>query len=81
MSTDLVAVTVAVAGQYLDRFDQVVKGCEAVGLRVSERLASLGIITGQIEVRQIARLKAVEGVAAVEESQPYQLPPPESDVQ
>jgi hypothetical protein len=81
MNTDRVEVTVAVASQYLIHFDQVVADCEAVGLRVGEKLAILGIVTGQIEAQKMDRLRQVEGVAAVEESQPYQLPPPESDVQ
>jgi hypothetical protein len=79
--TEPVEVTVAIASQYLIHFDQVVADCEAVALRVGEKLAVLGIVTGQIEAQKMDRLKQVEGVAAVEESRPYQLPPPENEVQ
>ena len=81
MDTEFVEVTIAVATQDLPRFDRVVEECEAVGLRVSNKLAILGLITGQIERQATDKLRAVAGVAAVEESRPYQLPPPDSEVQ
>jgi len=81
MHTEFVEVTIAIATHDLPRFDQVVEECEAVGLRVSNKLATLGVITGHIESQAINKLREVAGVAAVEESRPYQLPPPDSEVQ
>lgn len=52
------------------------------GLRLGAVLPETGVITGSVEdADAIASLEAVEGVAAVEQAQEFQLPPPDSDVQ
>jgi hypothetical protein len=79
--TTLMEVTVAIADAYLPNFAEVVAACEAQGLQVSQRLPAIGAVVGRISPDRISELADVAGVAAVEQAQGYQLPPPESDLQ
>ena len=74
-------VTVSVADDYYERFSEVVERSERAGLEVEEQLTSAGVVTGTIDSAKRADLERVEGVAAVEVSRAFQLPPPDSDVQ
>ncbi len=58
----------------------VAEQCRAAGLEVEHCLDFLGQVTGTIEAGKISQLQQVPGVIGVEESQDYQLPPPDSDV-
>jgi hypothetical protein len=73
-------VNVSVADDYLDRFAMVVQECQQAGLKVEQQLAQLGIVSGSIDATQLADLKQVEGVAAVERSRTYQIAPPDSEI-
>jgi hypothetical protein len=59
----------------------VVDRLRQAGLRVREVLQVIGTVTGSIERSKITELSAIDGVAGVEASREYQLPPPESDTQ
>jgi hypothetical protein len=79
--TQLQSVNVSVADEFLDQFDQVVRRCARIGLRVTQELKEIGVISGRIAGDKLDDLARVRGVAAVEATREIQLPPPESDVQ
>ncbi len=72
---------VSVDDDHLDRFSEVVKGVEDVGMEVEQRMEDLGVLTGSIDPEKVEPLRRVEGVSHVEESRSFQIPPPDSDVQ
>ena len=74
-------VSISVADTFLDRFADVVKRIEQAGLTVDQQLDMIGVITGSIDSDDIDKLDQVEGVAAVERSGGFQLPPPEDPIQ
>ena len=74
-------VNVSIADDHVDRFPDVVQGMKEAGLRVSQQMEAVGVVSGSIDPAKLSDLKQVEGVAAVERSRSFQLPPPESDVQ
>ncbi len=76
-----VSVLISVADDHLDRFSEVVKGVEDVGMEVEQRMEDLGVLTGTIDSEKIEPLRGVAGVSHVEESRRFQIPPPDSDVQ
>lgn len=79
MSTEQVSISVADA--FLDRFADVVKRIEQAGLTVDQQLDTIGVITGSIDSDNIGKLDQVEGIAAVERSRGFQLPPPDRPIQ
>ena len=74
-------VTVLVAKSYQSRLKTIEKSLRSAGMSGLEPQPAIGVITGEIETRNKARLLAIPGVVAVEESQAYQLPPPDAEVQ
>jgi len=60
----------------------VAAALQDAGLRLGAVLPATGVISGSVEgADAMESLAAVEGVAAVEQAQEFQLPPPDSDVQ
>jgi hypothetical protein len=51
---------------------------EAAGLKSPQFLEAMGVLTGQADSATEEKLRAVEGVDAVERDQKVQLPPPDS---
>jgi hypothetical protein len=74
-------VNVSVADDCLDRFPAVVRAAEKAGLKVEQALEIVGIVSGSIESAKLEDLARVPGVAAVERSRGFQLPPPDSEIQ
>jgi hypothetical protein len=74
-------VSISVSDEFLDRFADVVKRIEQAGLTVDQQLDTIGVITGSIDSDNIHKLDQVEGIAAVERSRGFQLPPPDSPIQ
>ncbi len=74
-------VNVSVADDHLARFPDVVRRMEKAGLKVQQQLEAAGVVSGSIDRAQLPDLEEVEGVAAVEPSRSFQLPPPESEIQ
>lgn len=74
-------VSISVADEFLDRFAEVVERIEQAGLKVEQRLDTIGVITGSIDSGNIDKLDQVEGIAAIERSRGFQLPPPDSPIQ
>ena len=74
-------ITIVVSTEYLDRFDAILRASEALGLQVSSQLPGVGVIIGRIDDATVPELERLDGVAAVEMSRSYNLPPPEGDIQ
>ena len=67
-----IKLSVLVLEDYRDRFPQIVAACREAGMVIERELFAVGIIVGTIDEQQLARLRDVQGVGAVE---------PERDVQ
>jgi hypothetical protein len=76
-----VSLLISVSDDHLDRFSEVVKGVEDVGMEVDEKMEDIGVLTGSIDSEKVEPLRRVDGVSHVEESRRVQIPPPDSDVQ
>jgi hypothetical protein len=74
-------VNVLVADDYEDRFPEVVEAARRAGLDVVEQLPTIGLISGEIDAAKRPMLDGVPGIASIEESRDFQLPPPDSEVQ
>lgn len=60
-------VLVTVAAEHRGDLDTVALHLQAAGLSVADRYPMSGIIAGDVAVADLARVRAVEGIAAVEE--------------
>lgn len=76
-----VIVTVTVADSHAGDVDEVAARLRGAGMRVTQVLAALGIVTGSIDASRQAAIAALPGVAAVEPQTGFQIAPPEADVQ
>lgn len=77
----LMEIVVSVDDAHLAAMTDVVSALESAGMTVDEAMPVLGTVTGRVRPARLADIGLVEGVAAIEESRSYQLPPPDSDVQ
>jgi hypothetical protein len=76
-----VPVSVSISGDQLGRFPEVVEQARAVGLEVSQEMDLIGVVSGSIEEDQMADLRGVPGVAAVEPDRQFEIAPPDSAIQ
>jgi len=76
-----VNLTVSVDDAHLDRFSEVVERVKKAGLKVDQKMANLGMVTGSIDSEKVGLLRKVKGVAEIEEQRDIQIAPPESPVQ
>jgi hypothetical protein len=74
-------VTVLIAESHRDELRVVEELLRQAGMSHIQRLESIGAITGEIDLKIKGKLLAIPGVAAVEESQAIQLPPPDAEIQ
>ena len=74
-------VLVSVNDEHLKQLGAVTEGLRAAGMKVSQVMDDLGIVTGSIDSAEMQRLSAVEGVASVERAREVGIPPPDSPVQ
>jgi hypothetical protein len=65
-------VAVAVADDARGRIYEVAAACRAVGLDHTLTLAGVGLLTGSMESRDLAKLLAVPGVLMVEVKHEFQ---------
>jgi hypothetical protein len=65
-------VAVAVADEARTRIEEVAAACRAVGLDHTVTLAGVGLLTGSMESRDLARLLVVPGVLMVEVKHEFQ---------
>ncbi len=68
-------VVISVADDHVDDMRVVVEALRAAGLRVTEVLDSVGVVTGTVDGDALGALSTVPGVADVERSRVYELPP------
>jgi hypothetical protein len=61
-----VRVGIAVDDESLERVEEVVRACRALGFRGDSTLTGVGVFTGTIAAENVAALRALPGVAAVE---------------
>jgi hypothetical protein len=61
-------VMITVDDAHRDKFAAVVKACVAAGLTVEEKMPTLAALTGTIDEANLAALRKVPGVGAVEKS-------------
>jgi hypothetical protein len=61
-----IRVAIAVADEALERMEEVVRACRALGFRADSTLSGVGVFTGVVEAEAVGALRAVPGVAAVE---------------
>jgi F420-0:gamma-glutamyl ligase len=74
-------VSVLINDGHLGKMGSVVEALRKAGLKVEQKLASTGVITGTIESGKRPQLQSVAGVDAVEVEREFVLPPPSSAVQ
>ena len=67
--------SVVVADDHLQRVPEVVKRLRSAGMRVDQVHESLGTVTGSMPPSTRGAVEKLPGVAVVQESQDYQLPP------
>jgi hypothetical protein len=65
----------------VERIDTVVASLKKAGLTNVKKMETIGIVSGEAAASAVAKLKKVEGVKAVEESEWTQLPSPDSPIQ
>lgn len=70
-------VVISVADDQVDDMSSVVAALRHAGLRVAEVLDSVGVVTGTVDGDALGNLTTVPGVAEVERSRMFQLPPDE----
>ena len=70
-------VVISVADDQVDDMGSVVEALRQAGLRVSEVLDSVGVVTGTVDGDALGNLSTVPGVAEVERSREFHLPPDE----
>jgi hypothetical protein len=61
-----IRVAIAVADDALERAQEVLASCRALGFRADSALTGVGIFTGWMEAQNVGALRGVLGVAAVE---------------
>lgn len=71
-----VRVAVAVGEHVRDRIDEVARACGAAGFELDTTLRTIGVLTGSVKSEDLAKLRQVPGVTAVELDREFQLPPP-----
>jgi hypothetical protein len=61
-----VNVAVALAEDARGRIHETAAACRALGFEHSATLVDVGVLTGSVELRDLANLRAIPGVVAVE---------------
>ena len=74
-------VTVTVADSHAGEVDDLARRLAQAGMQVEQVLSVLGIVTGSLEDAQLAAVRRLPGVGAVEQQTTYRLPPPDAEVQ
>jgi hypothetical protein len=74
-------VSVSVDDEHLAVIGAVVDALRGQGMQVDQVMDQLGIISGVAPAGAREALMGVEGVLSIDESQGFQLPPPDSPVQ
>ncbi|MEK0083934.1 hypothetical protein [Benzoatithermus flavus] len=78
---DKVSVVVSVEEGRLKDFPRMVQAMRRAGLQVESEMAAIGTVAGSLSEQALPRLQAIEGVAHVERTRSFHVPPPHSKVQ
>jgi len=74
-------VVISVDDDQFEDMSTVVEALRHAGLRVAEVLDSVGVVTGTVDGDALGSLSTVPGVAEVERSHLFEVPPPDSPTQ
>ena len=74
-------VTVTVADSHVADVEGVADRLRRAGMTVDAVLGAIGIVTGSVAREQLESLRALSGIAAVEQQQTFRIAPPDAEVQ
>ena len=74
-------VSVSVDDEHLGAMSAVAEALRGQGMQVEQIMDQLGIISGVVADSARESVMGVEGVVSIDDSQGFQLPPPDSPVQ
>jgi hypothetical protein len=75
-------IVVTVEARYAGHLDEVCAGLTRSGVVIEQVMGELGMITGTApDAEHLKAASTVEGVAAIDQTMPHHLPPPDSPVQ
>jgi len=74
-------LSVSVHDSHLKHLRKIAKAAEKVGMKIDQRLESLGVFTGSIDASKRQQLHKIEGVSGVEEERAVGISPPDSSIQ
>jgi cell division protein ZapA (FtsZ GTPase activity inhibitor) len=66
---------ISVRDSHLGSLDEIAKAAERAGMDVDAKMKEIGVVSGLIEADRIDALRAIDGVADVEEDKKFSLPP------
>lgn len=75
----VIRVAIAVDDNALERVEEVVRACRALGFHPDSTLTGVGVFTGFVDAESVAALRAVPGVAAVEVERVSRIHRPDAD--
>jgi hypothetical protein len=70
-----VRMLISVRDTHLSSFDEIARAAERAGMEIDGRMTNIGVMSGLIEADRIDALRAIDGVADVEEDKKFTLPP------
>jgi methylmalonyl-CoA mutase cobalamin-binding subunit len=73
-------LVVSIDEGHLNNLKKIEKALIKAGFKVTEVMSAVGVVTGTISSDKYNQLLSIEGVH-ISESQNYQLPPPDSELQ
>ena len=76
-----VNLLISVGDRHREQISKVVKALQTSGLKIKQVMEKTGVVTGSIDSTRVEGIARIEGVAAVEVEQKFQLKPPESEIQ
>jgi ferritin-like protein len=76
-----IEVIITVAQDRRTHLKQLASELQSKGLKVTNSMEDLGMISGTAAADNLEQFRNVDGVAAVEAVGTVQLPPPDSDIQ
>lgn len=76
----MVEVVVSIDEQHLQSMAAVTQRLRAAGMQIDETMEAIGTVAGRIPSEQLEELDHIDGVAQIERSSTFQVPPPDSDV-
>lgn len=76
-----IEVIITVAQDRRAHLKQLASELQSKGLKVTNTMEGLGMISGTALADNLEQLKNVDGIAAIEPAGTVQLPPPNSEIQ